>query len=123
MSKSKKDKKQKKKDKLHAEVQQSNEKFDILHLLEIEKLDSKPNMAKFLNDYVARIEVSNMNGKIKMYPTYVYDIWKVYVYFLDDHSLICNLHGLKGKEYLLCDGLDEVEVKPKQMQLIEQFFI
>lgn len=122
MSKSKKDKKQKKKEKQQAEVQQSNEKFDILWLLEHEKLDSKPNMAKFLNDYVARIEASNMIGKIKMYPTYGYEIFKIYVYFFDDHSLICNLHGLKGKEYFLCDGLEEVEVKPKQLPFIEQFF-
>lgn len=103
-------------------MQQSEQKFDIMHLLEHEKLDSKPNMAKFLNDYVSRIIVANAIGKIKMYPTYGYDIWKVMVYFFDDHSLICDMHGLKGKKYFFCDGLEEVEIKPKQLPLVEQFF-
>ena len=45
----KKDKKMKKKQKQAHEVQSSNMKFDILHLLKTEQIDTKPSFAKFLD--------------------------------------------------------------------------
>lgn len=52
MSKSKKDKKSKKKQKQLEQVQSEQKKFDIVELLKTEQLDTKPNFAKFLDNYV-----------------------------------------------------------------------
>lgn len=121
MSRKKKDKKLKKKEKLQAIVKEEKLKYDILMLLRSERQDSKPNLGKFLNSYVKEIRGCN-NGKIVLYPTFKYEITKVLVQFLDDHMLIYCKSGLNGSEYYLYDGLDEIEIKSKDLDYVIQFF-
>lgn len=121
MSRHKKDKKLKKKEKLQAIVEEEQQKFDVIELLRVERQDSKPNLGKFLSEYVKEIRGCN-GGKISFYPTFHYDISKVFVRFLDGHELIYCKIGIKGPEYYLYDGCTELELKAKEVELVKQFF-
>ena len=122
MSKNKKDKKKKKKQKQVEQVQTEKTCFDIISLLKTQ-LDTKPNMAKFLDQYVEYIRGLVSNSKIVFYPTLQYEITKVFVKFLDSHELIYTKNVLSGSpNYYLYDGLTEVQLKEKELELIEMFF-
>jgi len=94
-----------------------------LHLLKTEQLDTKPNMAKFFKQYVEMIRCYN-NGKIKFYPNFKYELSKVFVKFLDGHELIYDMttDGKIVQKYYLCYQLDEIELREKDIQIIETFF-
>jgi len=63
------------------------------------------------------------NGKIVFYPTLRYSITKVFVKFLDGHELIYTENVLPGSpKYYMYDGLTEVQLKEKELELIEMFF-
>ena len=123
MSKNKKDKKKKKKQKQVEHVQTEKTCFDIISLLKTQQLDTKPNMAKFLDQYVEYIRGLVSNSKIVFYPTFQYEITKVFVKFLDSHELLYTKYVLSGSpNYYLYDGLTEVQLKEKELELIEMFF-
>lgn len=123
MSKHKKDKKQKKKQKQLEKIKEVQKKFNILELLKIENIDTKPNFAKFLDSYVERISVVVNHGKIQFYPTIEYSFPKIFVLFLDKHELMYSKDIIPGKQhYCLYDDEDEIELDQKQIQLIEIFF-
>lgn len=123
MSKNKKDKKKKKKQKQVEQVQTEKTCFDIISLLKTQQLDTKPNMAKFLDQYVEYIRGLVSNSKIVFYPTFQYEITKVFVKFLDSHELLYTKNVLSGSpNYYLYDGLTEVQLKEKELELIEMFF-
>ena len=123
MSKNKKDKKKKKKQKQVEQVQTEKTCFDIISLLKTHQLDTKPNMAKFLDQYVEYIRGLVSNSKIVFYPTFQYEITKVFVKFLDSHELLYTKNVLSGSpNYYLYDGLTEVQLKEKELELIEMFF-
>ena len=123
MSKNKKDKKKKKKQKQVEQVQTEKTCFDIISLLKTQQLDTKPNMAKFLDQYVEYIRGLVSNSKIVFYPTLQYEITKVFVKFLDSHELIYTKNVLSGSpNYYMYDGLTEVQLKEKELELIEMFF-
>ena len=123
MSKSKKDKKKKKKQKRLEQVQSEQKKFDILELLRAEQLDAKPFFAKFLDQYVERIAAVVKTGKIQFYPIEEYHLSKILVLFLDKHELIYEEDILQGKQhYYMYDDLVEIQLKPNEMQLVENFF-
>lgn len=123
MSKNKKDKKKKKKQKQVEHVQTEKTCFDIISLLKTQQLDTKPNMAKFLDQYVEYIRGLVSNSKIVFYPTFQYEITKVFVKFLDSHELLYTKNVLSGSpNYYLYDGLTEVQLKEKELELIEMFF-
>lgn len=123
MSKNKKDKKKKKKQKQVEQIQTEKTCFDIISLLKTQQLDTKPNMAKFLDQYVEYIRGLVSNSKIVFYPTFQYEITKVFVKFLDSHELLYTKNVLSGSpNYYLYDGLTEVQLKEKELELIEMFF-
>ena len=115
--------KEKKRKQLEAKLVEEQVKFNILKLLEEEQLDTKPNMAKFLDQYVEYIRGLVSNSKIVFYPTLQYEITKVFVKFLDSHELIYTKNVLSGSpNYYMYDGLTEVQLKEKELELIEMFF-
>ena len=123
MSKSKKDKKEKKKQKQLQKLQQNTQKFDILDLIRTEQIDTKPNFAKFLDQYVERISVVVDNGKIQFYPTVRYSFPKILVRFLDKHELIYDKNGLGGHEhYYMFDDLTEIQLNQKDEETVKSFF-
>lgn len=123
MSKNKKDKKKKKKQKQLEQVQAEQKKFDIIELLKTEQLDTKPNFAKFLDTYVEKITAVVNNGKAQFYPVLQYALTKVFVKFLDGHELIYIETVLPEQpHYYLYDGMDEVQLKQKEIDLVEKFF-
>lgn len=80
-------------------------------------------MAKFFKDHVEMIRGFN-NGKIQFYPSFKYELSKIFVRFLDGHELIYDMmtDGKFTPKYYLCYHLDEEELKDKDVQLIEEFF-
>lgn len=89
-------------------------------------METKPNMGKFLEQYVNTIRIFNSN-KIKVYPAFEYEISKVFVKFLDGHELIMDCHankcpGFETQEFFMYYNCDEVEINKKEIQLIGQFF-
>lgn len=63
--------------------------FDVFDLLRHENLDTKPNMAKFLKDYVKSI-TGFPKVKPMFYPAFELDISKWFIKFLDGHELIVD---------------------------------
>ena len=123
MSKNKKDKKQKKKQKQLEKIQAENKKFDIFGLLKNEQLDTKPNFAKFLDQYVERIAAVIKNGKIQFYPVEECSLTKVLVMFLDKHELIYDENVLQGHpHYCMYDDLVEIPLTQNDIESIENFF-
>ena len=119
----KKKQKQKQKQKQLEQVQSEQKKFDVIELLKTEHLDTKPNFAKFLNTYVERISAVVSNGKTQFYPILHYTLPKVFVKFLDGHELMYMENVLpEHPHYYLYDGVDDVPLKQKDIELVEKFF-
>ena len=96
-------------------------KYNIIELLRTERQDSKPNLAKFLKEYVHDIRTS-FDTKVQFWPSLKYKITRVYVRFFDGHMLIWNKVKDFGPDCYLYDGLDEKELTEKQSEVIMQFF-
>ena len=79
-------------------------------------------MAKFLKEHVSSIHTLNWS-KISFYPSFKYEATKISVRFLDGHELIFDKtkQDLESK-FLMCNGVDEVQLKAKDLEAIEQFF-
>lgn len=124
MSKNKKSKKEKKKQKQLEQVKKDEIKYDLLYLLKTEQLDTKPNVAKFLNAYVSDIHVAISNCKVQYYPTFKFTISKIFVRFLDGHELIYFVKNTlpESQQYFMYFNLDEHELKPKEVELVKKFF-
>ena len=119
----KKKQKQKQKQKQLEQVQSEQKKFDVIELLKTEHLDTKPNFAKFLDTYVERIAAVVSNGKMQFYPTVQYSLPKIFVRFLDKHEFIYMAEVLPDKpHYYMYDDLEEIPLKPKELELVEKFF-
>ena len=119
----KKKQKQKQKQKQLEQVQSEQKKFDVIELLKTEHLDTKPNFAKFLDQYVERIAAVVKYGKIQFYPTEEYSLPKILVKFLDKHELIYDENVLPNcSHYHMYDDLDEISLKPNEIKLVENFF-
>ena len=125
MSRHTKDKvwKEKQRQKLQEELNKEQIKFNIVQLLKTERQDSKPNLGKFLKGYVKEIRCSN-SGKISFYPSFKYDLSKIFVRFLDGHELIYDMKsdGKFTPIYYMYDGTDEEELSTKDIELIKDFF-
>lgn len=115
--------KEKKRKELEAKLVEEKVKFDVLKLLKEQLLDTKPNMAKFLKEHVEMIRGLCQN-KIKFYPNFKYELSKVFVKFLDGHELIYDMltDGKFTPKFYFCYQLDEIELKDKDIQTLEQFF-
>ena len=105
-------------------VQENDIKFDIIRLLKETQLDTKPNVAKFLQNHVRDIRAVISNGKIQCWPTYKYQISKVFVTFLDGHELIFYVTQVIPNipKYYLYYNMDEIELKQCNVQFVEAFF-
>ena len=125
MSRHTKDKarKEKQRQKLQEELQEEQVKFNIVQLLKTERQDSKPNLGKFLKDYVKEIRCSD-SGKITFYPNFKYDLSRIFVRFLDGHELIYDMKsdGKFAPIYYMYDGTDEEELSTKDVELVKAFF-
>lgn len=125
MSRHTKDKarKEKQRQKLQEELQEEQVKFNIVQLLKTERQDSKPNLGKFLKDYVKEIRCSD-SGKITFYPNFKYDLSQIFVRFLDGHELIYDMKsdGKFAPIYYMYDGTDEEELSTKDIEPIKAFF-
>lgn len=105
-------------------VQANETRFDIFQLLKENLLDTKPNVAKFLQEHVRDIRGVVSDGKAQFWPTMKYKISKVFVTFLDGHELIWYVTQTiptQPKYYFYCN-FDEIEMKPNQLKLVEEFF-
>ena len=123
MSQRKKDKKQKKKERQAEQAKSEKACFDIVQLLSTEQIDTKPNLAKFLDTYVKDIHASIGSSKISFYPNYRYELAKLFVRFLDGHELVYILNTLpNGQNYFLYDGVDEQTLTHKDIVVVEKFF-
>lgn len=105
------------------ELEEDKVKYNVISLLKTEQLDTKPNMAKFLKQYVQMIRCCN-NGKIQFYPAFGYDLSKVFIKFLDGHELVYDMltDGKFTSKYYYYDDLDEVRLNDKDIIYVEQFF-
>ena len=125
MSRHTKDKvwKEKQRQKLQEELNKEQIKFNILQLLKTERQDSKPNLSKFLKGYVKEIRCSN-SSKISFYPSFKYDLSKIFVRFLDGHELIYDMKsdGKFAPIYYMYYGTDEEELSAKDVEPIKAFF-
>lgn len=124
MSRHTKDKKKKQKqiEKRLEKVEQQQIEFDIIMLLKTELLDTKPNFAKFLKEYVKDIRCYN-SQKIQFYPIYKYELSKVFVKFLDGHELIYDIHALTDQsKYCMLKNIDEEQIKEKDILVVKKFF-
>ena len=65
--KSKLNRKEKQQQKKQREVEERKEVFDVISLLKSQKLDNKPNFAKFLETYVHDVRIC-VGGKVQFYP-------------------------------------------------------
>lgn len=124
MSRHTKEKRAKAKEKAQAQIKEDNVKFDVIQLLKTNQLDTKPNMGKFLKQYVKLIRGLNSNSKISFYPSYEFSISKVFVKFLDGHELIYDMNAVDGKQdkFFLCFEIEELQLKKKDIDEIEKFF-
>lgn len=123
MSQRKKDKKQKKKERQAEQAKSEKVCFDIVQLLSVEQIDTKPNLAKFLDTYVEDIHASIGSSKISFYPNYRYELAKLFVRFLDGHELVYIVNALpNGQHYFLYNGVDEEELTQNDLMLIQRFF-
>lgn len=104
------------------EIQNDVIDFDVMTLLVETKLDSKPNVTKFLKQYVKSIRISTLN-KIDLWPKIHYDICKCVIRFNDGSSLIKDYSAPENFEkFYLFKQLDEVTLKDKDKKLINEFF-
>jgi len=123
MSRHTKDRRKHQKEKLQAAVKQEKIVFDVLNLIRTEQTDTKPNMGKFLKQYVKEIRGVNASGKMTFYPSVEYRISKVIVQFLDDHDFVFDPNAEKPEHRHYCSfGVDEVKLKPKDYEYMEEFF-
>ena len=92
-------------------------------LLRTENLDTKPNFAKFLENYVHDIRVC-VGGKMQFYPTLKYNTRKVFFTFLDGHELIyyVKVDFPNQTRYYLEYKMNDVEMKPRDYELVQRFF-
>ena len=82
-----------------------------MQLLSSEQIDTKPNLAKFLDTYVKDIHASIGSSKISFYPNHRYELAKLFVRFLDGHELVYIVNVLpNGQHYFLYNGVDEEEL-------------
>ena len=104
-------------------MEENKQVFDVMTLLRDEKLDTKPNFAKFLEAYVRDVRVC-VGSKIQFYPTLKYDTRKIFVTFLDGHELVMfvQLDFPTQDKYYLEYNFDTIELKPKERELVEGFF-
>lgn len=121
MSRHTKEKRKKQKLKLEAEVKKDNLVFDVLSLLKTELLDTKPNIAKFLKQYVKSI-TGCPKVKPTFYPVFELRITKYFIKFLDGHEIVFD-QTQRNKEYryIFCYELQQKDLNAKDMQLIEDF--
>lgn len=117
-----KEKRKKQQLKKEAEVKDDKLVFDVFSLVQNENLDTKPNMAKFLKNYVKCI-TGCPKVKPTFYPAFELDIFKYFVKFFDGHELIIDLTQKDPKwKYFFYYELDEVKLSQKELALIEDFF-
>lgn len=102
------------------EEELKNKDLDILNILKNEEYDSKPKMAKFLEQYVKYIRVFNANN-IEMYPKFHYEISRAFVTFIGGSELIAMVRKDNLEIYLTYD-FEDIVLKPKEKELITQFF-
>jgi hypothetical protein len=104
-------------------VRENQQVFDVISLIRNENLDTKPNFAKFLETYVHDIRLG-ISGKIQFFPCLKYNANRVFVSFLDGHELIYYLKVdyPNQRRYYMEYNIDEVELKPKEMELVKEFF-
>lgn len=99
------------------------EKYDIIKILLTERYDSKPNMGKFLKQYVQSIRLSINNGKVEMWPKIDYDVSKAFVKFNDGHELIKDYYApATYPKFYVFDGIDEIRTDEKIEKTVEKFF-
>lgn len=113
----------------HKTVQQTNqvptkiEKYNIMGLLRNEKYDSKPNMGKFLKQYVSSIRLSISNGKFEMWPKVDYSATKTFIKFNDGHELIKDYQPIQNyPHFYVFDALDEINLSQSDNNVLEKFF-
>lgn len=117
-----KEKRKKQQLKKEAEVKDDKPVFDVFSLVQNENLDTKPNMAKFLKNYVKCI-TGCPKVKPTFYPAFELDIFKYFVKFFDGHELIVDLTQKDPKwKYFFYYDLDEVKLSQKELALTEDFF-
>lgn len=98
MSKKKdRDKKRRRAEKAEAEVRERQEVFDVFRLLREENTETKPNMGKFLKQYVKDVRAVVV-GLASFYPSFSFKTTRVFVMFLDGHELMYDPAKLKAEE-------------------------
>ncbi len=102
------------------ELEEEHKRIDILHVLKSEQYDTKPNMARLLDEYVVSIRLFICNN-IEIYPQFHYDITKIFIRFKDGSELIRMKSG-NSFEYIIERDLEDEKFNEKEKELIEQFF-
>ena len=120
MSRHTKEKRRRQKQKIEAEVKEDRIVFDVFGLLRDENTDTKPNMAKFLKEYVKSIS-GNPRTKPVFYPAPDAPINKYFVKFMDDHELILDVSQASAVGVYFEYGVDEVEIGPREEKLAREF--
>ena len=90
MSRHTREKRKLQKPKQEAQINDEKTVFDVIALLSGADINTKPNMAKFLKDYVKCI-TGNTVKKPEFYPIFDMPINKWFVKFLDGHELIFDI--------------------------------
>ena len=122
MSRHTKEKRKIQKQKIEAQIKEEKTTFDVIALLNTVNTDTKPNMAKFLKDYVKCIG-GNPSRKPIFYPTFELYINKWFVKFFDDHELILDMTQRDDKnKYILCNFLEDIDLNEKNLKLVKAFF-
>lgn len=101
------------------EEELKNKSLDILNILKTESYDTKPKMAKFLEQYVKYIRIYNANN-IEVYPSFKYTIHRVFITFLNNDD-ITMIKREKMDEIFLTHDFKDIILKPKEKELISQF--
>jgi len=122
MSRHTKDRKLKQREKAQAAVREDNIEFDVLRPLRTENTDTKPNMGKFLKQYVKDVRALP-KGMISFYPRFSYETTRVFVAFLDGHELMYDPSKLKPEDMYVCTyRYEDAELKQKDLDSLKSFF-
>lgn len=116
----KQQKRQKRLKELHEKQIKEQIKIDILNILKTELYDTKPNMAKLLETYVKTIRLYISNN-IYTYPSFHYDVSKIFVRFCDDSELL-RLNVDNKFDYILTRDYKDIKLNEKEKELVEKFF-
>lgn len=87
-----------------------------------ENTGTKPNMAKFLKQYVRSVRAL-ASGALGFYPRFEYKVQRVFVQFVDGHELIFYPGRPKPENRYVCTyRYEDVALGQADLQALDKFF-